>query len=164
MKLRAIYIIFARAVVCWLHIQSNHRIGKNRRAENPPALLYFALVKEVSVQSCFTSIWQRKCRGSSALLRFGKGSVCAVLLYFTLAKEVLVRFCFTSIWQRKFWCGSALLHFGKGSFGAVLHYFTLVKEVFVQLGQGGILSLSPKVTSKPHFVQLYSPLPGFSPV
>ena len=123
MKLRAIHIIFARAVVCWLQMQSNHRIGKNRRAENPPALLYFALVKEVSVQSCFTSIWKRKCLCSATLLRFGKGSVCAVLLY-----------------------------------------FTLVKEVFVQLGQGGILSLSPKVTSKSHLVQLYSPLPGFSPV
>ena len=132
MKLRAIHIIFERAVVCWLYIQSNHRIGKNRRAENPPALLYFALVKEVSGQCCFTSLWQRKCRGSAALLRFGKGSVCAVLLYFTLAKEVLVRFCFTSIWQRKFWCGSALLHFGKGSFGAVLLYFTLAKEVLVR--------------------------------
>ena len=87
-----------------------------------------------------------------------------MLLYFALAREVFVQFCFTSIWKRKFWCGSALLHFGKGSFGAVLLYFTLVKEVFVQLGQGGILSLSPKVTSKPHLVQLYSPLPGFSPV
>ena len=90
-------------------MQSNYRIGKNRRAEIPPALPCFALVREV--------------------LR-----------------------------------SSALLRFGKGSFGAVPHYFTLVKEVFVQLGQGGILSLSPKVTSKPHLVQLYSPLPGFSPV
>ena len=100
-------------------MQSNHRIGKNRRAENPPALLYFALVKEVSVQSCFTSIWKRKCRCRAALLRFGKGSVCAVLLYFALVREVFVQFCFTSLWQRKFWCGSALLHFGKGSVCAV---------------------------------------------
>lgn len=45
-----------------------------------------------------------------------------------------------------------------------LFYMVLVKLVLWQLGQGGILSLSPKVTSKPHLVQLYSPLPGFSPV
>ena len=47
---------------------------------------------------CFTSLWQRKCRGSAALLRFGKGSVCAVLLYFDLEKEVFVQCCFTSLW------------------------------------------------------------------
>ena len=123
MRLCATHIIFAPAVVCWLHMQSNHRIGKNKRAEIPPALPCFALAREALGQFCLTSLWQGKCLCSSALLRFGKGSV-----------------------------------------GAVPHYFTLVKEVLVQLGQGGILSLSPKVTSKPHLVQLYSPLPGFSPV
>ena len=78
-KLRAIHIIFARAVVCWLHMQSNYRIGKNRRAENPPALLYTALEREVFAQS--------------ALLRFGKGSVGAVLSCFTCSENTTNKLC-----------------------------------------------------------------------
>ena len=59
-------------------MQSNHRIGKNRRAEIPPALPYFALAREALGQFCLTSLWQRKFWCSSALLHFGKGSVGAV--------------------------------------------------------------------------------------
>ena len=42
---------------------------------------------------CFTSLWQRKRWGSSALLRFGKGIVGVVLPYFTFSENTTNKLC-----------------------------------------------------------------------
>ena len=42
--------------------------------------------------------------------------------------------------------------------------YSLTNSLFVQRGQGGILSYSSTVTCCEQLVQIYVPLPGFSPV